>query len=78
MQDQILEQYFTAIKEDSNQVFDLIKHLELKIEQGFIEIRSNLGTILEIVRIYDVEKKEIKASLWEFDRRLIKLERNSV
>ena len=31
--------------------------------------------VLNISRTYDQERKEVKSTLWEYDRRLLKLEK---
>lgn len=59
-----LEQYFTSIQERFNDV-----------DKRFDEQNRILQTILDIVRVNDVERKEIKATLWEYDRRIGKLEK---
>ncbi len=69
-----IESYFIVIKED-------IERLRNEMNQRFNEVYERfgkqdevLGTILDIVRLYDIERKEIKSSLWELDRRVQKIE----
>ena len=61
------EPYFSAIKQDFNAVAG-----------RFDKMENTLKTILDIVRVFDVEKKEIKLNLWEHDRRIVKLEKSLV
>lgn len=76
-----LEQYFTTIQERFNDVdkrFDYVDkrfdEQDKRIEQGFNEQNKILQTILDIVRVTDVEIKEIKLALWDHHRRLTKVE----
>jgi len=65
--DKTTEQLFTALKEDN----DLLRE---EMRAGFDDIKKSLKVILDIVQTNDVERKEIKSTLWEFDRRIRKLE----
>jgi hypothetical protein len=73
MEDRQLVAYFTSIKEDFNRVDDQFD--EAKDKLGRIEEVSR--DILELMQNYDRERKEVKSTLWEHDRRLIKLEQRS-
>jgi uncharacterized coiled-coil DUF342 family protein len=55
------------LREEMNQ-------LRAEMRAGFEDIKRTLKLILNIVQTYDVERKEIKSTLWEFDRRIRKLE----
>jgi predicted nucleic acid-binding Zn-ribbon protein len=59
-----LEHYFSAIQQEI-----------VKLNERMDEMEETLKNILDIVRTYDIERKEIKSSLWEHDKRLMKLER---
>jgi len=63
-----LEHLFTAIKVRFDEQDELIT-------RRFDEQDKKMQAILEIVRIYDIERKEVKSTLWEHDRRLLKLEK---
>ena len=63
-----LEQYFTAIKAD-------LDEFRLEVNTRFNRLEKSVQSILDIIRIYDVERKEIKSALWEHERRLMKLEK---
>ena len=63
-----LEHLFTAIETRFDQQDKLI------IER-FDQQDKKMQAILDIVRIYDIERKEVKSTLWEHDRRLLKLEK---
>lgn len=65
--DKNIEQLFTAQKEDN----DLLRE---EMREEFNDIKKTLKVILDIVKTYDVERKEIKSALWKFDRRLKHLE----
>ncbi|MBI5221580.1 MAG: hypothetical protein HY979_02130 [Candidatus Magasanikbacteria bacterium] len=65
---EMAETYFAAIKVD----FDSLRS---ELDQFKVEIDAKLTMILDIVKFYDLERKEIKSNLWEHDKRLMKLER---
>lgn len=83
MNDNQLDQIFTAIKTDFNR-------FEEKIDNGFTkadakytqlldsveQIARTTATILEIVQTNDLERKEMKASIKELDRRITRLEKS--
>jgi len=73
-----IEQYFTAIKEDLDEFKNEVMTQFLAINERMEKVEKIAQSILEIVKVYDAERKEIKSTLWEFDRRLLKLERRSV
>ena len=66
-----LEQYFTAIQE---RFIEVDKRFD-GVDKRFDEQDKKLQLILNIVQSYDHERKEVKASLWEHDRRLLELEK---
>ncbi len=67
--------YFTAIKADSDNLRSEFNDLRAEMNEKFAKQDGILQTILNIVRHIDLERKDIKANLWEHDTRLIKLER---
>ncbi|OGY89530.1 MAG: hypothetical protein A2927_00825 [Candidatus Komeilibacteria bacterium RIFCSPLOWO2_01_FULL_45_10] len=81
-----LEQLFTAVRQDIDQLRDQLREeiknsinqLREEMADGFKKQNEILKTILNIVGFYDTERKDIKSSLWEHDRRLLKLEKQSV
>ena len=81
-----LEQLFTAVRQDIDQLRDQLREeiknsinqLREEMADGFKKQNEILKTILNIVCFYDTERKDIKSSLWEHDRRLLKLEKQSV
>jgi len=84
-----LEQIFTSIQERFNAVdnrFDeqdkLIQQRfdkqDKHIQQRFDSMDRKLQMILDIVRVYDIERKEFKGTFWEHDRRLKKIEQQLV
>ncbi len=77
MQDQELEQHFsyigeelTSLREDVN----LLKEDVSNLKSSFARQEGLLKMVFDIVKVYDIERKEIKSTLWEHDRRLIHLE----
>lgn len=66
-----LEQYFNAVQERFNGVDKRFDEQDKKFEN----MQSTLQIILSITQNYDVERKDIKSSLWEHDRRLTKVEK---
>ncbi len=62
------EKYFTAIKED-------IDSLRKEMLERFDKQDQVLEILLDMIRSYDEERREMKASLWELDRRISKLEK---
>jgi|GEM_PF-2774678 len=76
------ESYFSAIKtdfdslrDDFSGLRDDFSGLREEIDSKFAKQDEKLNAILNVVKFYDVERKELKASLWEHERRLLKLER---
>ncbi|MCX6785568.1 MAG: hypothetical protein NTZ18_01810 [Candidatus Komeilibacteria bacterium] len=67
--------YFTAIKADSDGLRAEFNDLRSEINQKFAKQDGTLETILSIIKHIDLERKDIKAMLWEHDTRLLKLER---
>ena len=65
-----LEYYFTAIQQR-------FEEQDQMIQQRFEEQDQKFKSILDIVGFYDTERKDIKSTLWEHERRLIKLEKQS-
>lgn len=77
MTDIQLENYFGSIKSDFNRMDDRFTSVDkviLEIKDELAQIKQLCSAILDIVNMYDVERKEIKASLWDLDNRLHKLE----
>ena len=84
MEDRQLEACFTSIKEDFNHIEDRFKEVDERfdgVDRRFDAVEEKLGRIedvsrdiLELMQNYDRERKEVKSTLWEHDRRLIKLE----
>ena len=76
---QALEHYFTAIQEhfdDLEQNFESrFNNLEQKFELRMDKMEKTLKLVLDIVSNNDKERKEIKSTLWEHDRRLLNLEK---
>ncbi len=62
------EQYFTAIKADMDE-------FRSEVNNRFDRVERAMQSILSVVQMYDAERKEVKATLWEHDRKLIKLEK---
>lgn len=60
---------------DTEQLFTAIQGEFTKIHERLDTQDKTLKTILDIIRVYDTERKEIKSALWEFDRRLKHLEK---
>ena len=77
-----LEQYFTAIQQRFDEQDVLIQQRfdeqNKFIQQRFNEQDKKMRNILDIVKTYDQERREVKSTLWEHDRRLLKLERDTV
>lgn len=46
------------------------------IDQRFDKLDNVLATLLAMLKNYEEERKEVKAALWEHDRRILKLESN--
>ncbi len=63
------EKYFTAIKED-------IDRLRKEMLERFDKQDQILELLLDMQRSYDEERRELKASLWELDRRVSKIEKS--
>jgi hypothetical protein len=87
---EMAETYFGAIKSDFDGLqsnFDSLRSNFDGLQSNFDSLRSEvnqrldkhdqkLNTILEVVKVYDVDRKEIKLNLWEHERRLMKLEKH--
>lgn len=73
MEDRQLELYFASIKEDFSSMEGRFDH----VEERFDRLEGVSRDILELMQNYDRERKEVKATLWEHDRRLAKLERHT-
>lgn len=78
---QMAESYFGAIKHDFDSLRGDLDGLRSEfvgfkeyVEKRFNNVDATLITIFSIINVYDVERKEIKATLWEHDRRLAKVE----
>ena len=77
------EQYFTAInqameqlrREFSEDISASTNQLREEMAEGFKKQNETLQTILDIVRVTDVEIKEIKLALWDHHRRLTRVEK---
>lgn len=79
-----LETYFTSIQERFAEVdkrfievdkrFDGVDKRFDEVDKRFDEQDKKLNIILELMQFYDADKKDIKVTLWEHDRRLSKLE----
>lgn len=65
------KKFFAAIKED-------IDSLRKEMVERFDKLDQVLEILLDMVRSYDEERREMKASLWELDRRVSKLEKSLV
>ncbi|MBU1131137.1 hypothetical protein KJ840_03325 [Patescibacteria group bacterium] len=76
-----LEYYFTAIQqrfeEQDQMIQQRFEEQDQMIQQRFEEQDQKFKSILDIVGFYDTERKDIKSTLWEHERRLIKLEKQS-
>jgi hypothetical protein len=72
--DKTTEQLFTAIKKDNDQLREEMRKGFEAVEDHLLEQKKTLKAILDIVQTYDVERKEIKSTLWEFERRIRRLE----
>ena len=70
MSKQEIEQYFIALKED-------VDNLRDDVNKHFEKLESTMKIILNIVQSYDQERKEVKSSLWELERRILNLEKVS-
>lgn len=68
------ESYFGTIKNDSDGLKEEINDLRKYVDKRFDEANIILKSTFNIIHTYDVERKEMKSTLWEYDRRLIKLE----
>lgn len=66
-----LEHYFSAIQQELVKINEHVNQVSERMDN----MEETLKSILDIVRTYDIERKEIKSALWEHDRRLVKLER---
>ncbi|MBU1037291.1 hypothetical protein KKF32_04715 [Patescibacteria group bacterium] len=54
-----------------------IEDIAERMEERFDKLEKTMKLVLDIVRTYDQEKKEMKEIFWEHDRRLINLENQS-
>jgi len=70
-----LEKYFTAIKEDIDEFKQEFIDFRKEVIERFDKQDRILKMVLDISRTYDQERKEVKSTLWEYDRRLLKLEK---
>jgi transposase len=74
MDDKTLEKFLTAINNYSNRTEEKIDRIGDFVEQ----IARTTAIVLEIVQTNDKERKEIKATIKELDRRVTRLERTTV
>jgi hypothetical protein len=72
--DKTTEQLFTALKKDNDQLREEMREGFKAVEDNLFEMKKTLKAILDIVQTYDVERKEIKSTLWEYERRIRRLE----
>lgn len=74
------EQYYTALKEDMDdfreEINQRLDHFREEVDQRLNRMEGTLQTVLDIVRGIDATMHDFKASLYEFDRRLVKVERH--
>lgn len=73
MEDHMLEEYFTSIKQDFNHLEERFGRLEDKVEQGFKRLESVGFAILEVVKSHDVKFTDLKRRIVN----LVNLERQS-
>lgn len=73
-----LEKYFTAIQQRFDEMDEKMDVRFDEMDVKFDEQKVILKNILDIVGVYDIERKEIKSTLWEHDRRLLKLEKHAI
>lgn len=72
-----LEQLYTAIQQRFEEQDKLIQQRFEEQDKKFDKMQATLLTVLNIVKSYDQERKEVKSTLWEYERRLLKLEKQS-
>jgi len=81
-QDKLIQERFSEqdklIQERFSEQDKLIQERFSEQDKKLEKMQSTLQLILNIVQSYDQERKEVKSTLWEFDRRLLKLERRLV
>jgi hypothetical protein len=73
-----LEQLFTAIQERFAEQDQLIQYRFDEQDKKFFEQDKKLESILSVVKFYDIERKDVKSTLWEHEIRLNKLEKHTV
>ena len=73
---EMAETYFSAIKSDFDGLQLNFNSLRSEVNQRLDKQDQKLNTILEVVKVYDTDRKEIKLNLWEHERRLMKLEKH--
>lgn len=74
MQDQVLEQYFTAIKEDFNHTEDRFDGMDRRfdsVEKRLDRIESICFAILEIVKAQDFKFKEFNSRLLRLENKIV-------
>ena len=81
MEDQVLEQYFTAIKQDFNHMderFDSMDKRFDRVENWLEQIARNMSLMLEMHGSHDTSLKYHSSTLNHHERRISKLESQSV
>ena len=75
MNDNQLDQIFTAIKEDNDLLREEVKQGFEKQDELLNQIALATATTLEIVKSSDIRIKEMEASIREHERRIFRLEK---